>query len=341
VVTWNVSYQGITRNFQDTRNFIVFTMNPPWESCARLFPHPPKQVVQVRDLEAETLKEYVKTASALKVDCVVGVGGGTAIDAAKFVALKAGLKFIAIPTIVSVNAYVTPRAAVRTEGIVNYIGDKFADLIVIDYSIVKTAPARLNTAGVGDIYSTRIGLLDWKLANEKYGDQYDADTVKEGERIVARLLSQAQEIRSVSDIGIRTLVELHQEITSLQRPYTVQRVKSGKSQFHGLWPEEGSEHVYFYSLEKQTGRTFTHGEIVGTGTVISTYLHKRDTGSVIRDLDAFGLMFRPRDTNVSQSEFGKAIYNMQKVALAMGLDYPVLNQQIEKRQVADLWRLLS
>jgi glycerol-1-phosphate dehydrogenase [NAD(P)+] len=341
MVTWNVSYEGITSNFQNVRDFIVFTMNPPWERCVSYFPHSPKKVVYVKDLEGETLEEYIKNASALKVDYVVGVGGGQAIDAAKFVALKTGLKFIAIPTIVSVNAYVTPRAAVRTEGIVNYIGDKFADLIVIDYSIIKTAPPRLNTAGVGDIYSTKIGLMDWKLANEKYGDQYDQDTVNEGERIVAKLLSKAGEIRAVSDAGIRTLVELHQEITSLQRPYTLQRVKSSKSQFHGLWPEEGSEHVFFYSLEKQTGRTFTHGEIVGAGTVISAYLHRRDTGPVIKDLDSFGLMFRPRDSNISRSEFGTAIHNMQKVALAMGLDYPVLSQEIEEKQVGDLWRLLS
>ena len=47
----------------------------------------------------------------------------------------------------------------------------------------------------------------------------------------------------------------------------------------------------FYSLEKVTGKSFIHGEIVGMGTVVATYMEGGDTQSVLEDLESISVRF--------------------------------------------------
>ena len=96
-------------------------------------------------------------------------------------------------------------------------------------------------------------------------------------------------IYDVTDKGIRSLVSMHIRLNQLQWPF----IAKGRT-----WPQEGIEHVYFYSLEKVTGRTFSHGEVLGTGCVIGAFFHGEDTGEIMEDLDSFGLKFRPRDYGI-------------------------------------------
>ena len=85
--------------------------------------------------------DYISEVKGLEY--VVGLGGGRAIDSAKYVAWKTGGKFVSIPTVIGADAYMTPVAAVRTEGIVSYLGPKFADAIVIDGELIRTAPPQI------------------------------------------------------------------------------------------------------------------------------------------------------------------------------------------------------
>src|SRR5262249_49475238 len=148
---------------------------------------------------------------------------------------------------------------------VSYIGLKFTDKIVIDTNLIRTAPARLNRAGVGDIYSTKISLMDWRYARDKEGDEYDDSVAGEAEKVLARLRASTQEIFNVSDAGLRSMVEMHVKLNALQWPF----IEKGRT-----WPQEGIEHVFFYSLEKITERTFAHGEVLGTGCVLGAFIHK-------------------------------------------------------------------
>jgi glycerol-1-phosphate dehydrogenase [NAD(P)+] len=330
-ITWKIDYSGIEKAFQQIKDFAVFTVEPPWQKCSELFVNAPKQVFLVQELEQRTLDEYVN--SLREVEYVVGVGGGTAVDAAKYVALRRKLRFITVPTVVSVNAYLTARAAVRNNGIVNYIGDKFPELVVVDLSVIRGAPSRLNRAGVGDVYSTRTALMDWKVARDRLQERYDLDTVNKAEDVLRRLVSSAKDIRDVTEVGVKNLVALQADITALQWPY----LQKGKK-----WPEEGTEHVFFYSLEKTTGRAFIHGETVGTGSVVSTYMHRGDVSAVIKELDSFGLKFRPADNAITHQEFEETISNMKHVANEMKMHFPVLEDyRFTGDDVRELWRLLS
>ena len=288
----------------------------------------PASVRMIESLEHDYLDRLV--AELPRVDSIVGIGGGMANDAAKYFSWKRGCSLILVPTIISVNAYATPAAAVRENGVVHYIGKAAPNKVVIDYKAIQSAPKRLNTAGIGDIYSCRTALFDWKLSNERTGESYDVKVVKATEQILDTLISNADEVRNVSEKGIQTLVELHAETNRVQ-------VLAGSPR-----PEEGSEHIFFYALEELMRRGFVHGEVVGTGIYIVTHYQTAEEDIVLAVMDRLGLMFRPRDYGISHDDFVRTVLHMKEYSRQNKTPYSVLDTiDIARQDVEKLWDKLS
>jgi len=333
---WSLSedkvYYGGVNSFLDklSEDYAIFTVDPPWSKVN--LNRKPKQIFVIQETDRDVLDEFASRVKDIKY--FVGLGGGRAVDSAKYVSWRnPGSKFISIPSIIGADAYMTPVAAVRTEGIVNYLGPKFADEIVIDTALIRTAPPRLNRAGVGDIYSAKISLMDWRYARDKDGDEYDPQVAKEAEEVLATLKASTKEIHNVTDQGIRSMVKMHVKLNSLQWPY----IAKGRT-----WPQEGIEHVFFYSLEKVTGKTYAHGEVLGTGCVMGAFIHGADVREVMNELDSFGLQYRPNDYGISFSDFEKAIKNMMAVTEAMKSYYPVLRDRFpNESDIKEMWRFLA
>ncbi len=333
-VDWQLSEKDLT--FEPVDSFLnrageyaLFTVDPPWKAYSQLL-HPAEHFL-IHETDKEILDALALKVKGIKT--VAGLGGGRAIDAAKYVSLQTGAAFFSIPSIIGADAYITPVAAIRTEGIVTYVGNKFASKVVIDSELIRSAPPRLNRAGVGDIYSTKISLLDWKYARDHAGAEYDQRIVEEAEKVLSQLFASRKDIIEVTDSGIRSLARMHLQLNALQWPY----IAKGRT-----WPQEGIEHVFFYSLEKVTGRTFAHGEVLGTGCVVGAYFHKSDVEQVMKELDSFGLKFRPADYGISFEEFTLAIRQMKEITVAMHSRYEILDdRRLSDSQVKELWELLA
>jgi glycerol dehydrogenase-like iron-containing ADH family enzyme len=329
---WTVDYDGITKSFNKIDDFVVFSVEPPWSRCSKLFPHEPSSVHFASVLETEHLERVVNSIEKVP-EFVVGLGGGTAIDSAKYFAIKTGAKFISIPTVLSVVAYFTPKAAVRSNGIVRFVGDKFPDRIVIDFPIIRSAPRNLNIAGIGDLYSASTGLLDWKLARDRLDEEYDTDTVQRSYDLIDYLRKNSSEICNLTDPGLRTMIEVGMNFFRLHRPYEIK---------NKLWPDQGVEHVFFYSLEKITGRSFIHGEIIGMGCVVGAYMHGENVDHVLSDLVSFGLRFRPKEVGVSRDEFARSVSSMRMVAKESNFRYLILDEfELKDSDIENLWQILN
>ena len=308
--------------------YAVLTMEVPWNLVKSRIGGEPASVKMIESLEHDYLDRLV--AELPRVDSIVGIGGGMANDAAKYFSWKRGCSLILVPTIISVNAYATPAAAVRENGIVHYLGKAIPKKVVIDYKAIQSAPKRLNTAGTGDIYSCRTALFDWKLSHEKTGESYDETAAAGSQLILDRLVSNANEIKNVTEKGIRTLVELHVETNRVQ-------ALAGKPR-----PEEGSEHIFFYALEELTHRSFVHGEVVGTGIYVVTRFQTEEEDTVASVMDNMGLMFRPRDYGLSHDEFVKTVLHMKEYSQQNKMFYSILNTiEISSQDAEKLWEKLS
>ena len=248
--------------------FVVATMDIPWRVTRDRVGGQPEAVIMVESMEIDVVDRQV--ADAPECDTVVGIGGGQAIDLAKYFAWKRGIRLVSIPTVLSVDAFVTPAAGIRRNHEVEYVGETSPDPLVIDYDLVRTAPAELNIAGVGDLLSCHTATFDWCLADQVGKSEYkfsQAD-VDKARAILAGVMNQADQIRRCTDAGLQAIVDGYLQINTICLPAGHYRV------------EEGSEHYLFYELEERLKRPFVHGNIVGLGIYLLSRLQDNDPNRV-------------------------------------------------------------
>ena len=163
----------------------------------------------VESLERDDLIKDAATWKSKGIASVVGIGGGQAIDVAKFFAFKFGCPLFQVPTALTVDAPWGHRAAVRDEGVVRYVGYAVPEAIYIDYDIIQSAPKELILSGIGDVLCFHTAHWDWKLADKrgKAGAwPYDKAVADQAYRVLETLLTHSKDIKALNDKGIKALV---------------------------------------------------------------------------------------------------------------------------------------
>jgi len=291
--------EGLGRLFD---SYLAVSMDVPWALTRDLLGKPPRHVHLVDTVDFEAVERLA--VSAPPVEAVLGIGGGQAVDVAKYVAWRRGLKLVLLPTIISADAFATPAAGLRRNGRVEYLGDARVDRLVIDYSLIQTAPRALNVSGAGDILSCHTACFDWKLAYDRGQEPlgYDEQVVRRSLALVKRIDDWAESIREVTPEGIRTLVECELEIVEIcLRP-------GGPGHFRS---EEGSEHFFFYNVERLTRRAFLHGWIVGLGIALMSRLQSHQYEWITGLMTRLQLPYHPRDLKLRREEVADALLGLR------------------------------
>lgn len=131
----------------------------------------------------ETLKTTVTEA---KKDLIIGVGGGKALDTAKLLAHQSRLPVVTIPTSAATCAAWTALSNIYSpQGAFAYDVTlaQSPNLLILDYALIKTAPIRTLTAGIGD------AIAKW----------YEA-SVSSGESEATLTIAAVQQARILRDI---------------------------------------------------------------------------------------------------------------------------------------------
>jgi glycerol dehydrogenase len=92
-------------------------------------------------------------------DVVVGVGGGSVIDAVKAAGHLAGIRWVSVPTVASTDAPCSALSVIYDDAgaFEEYrFFPRNPDLVLVDTQLVANAPARFLIAGVGDALATWI-----------------------------------------------------------------------------------------------------------------------------------------------------------------------------------------
>ena len=260
--------------------FAVCTMQVPWSLARDVVGGAPVAVLMVESMEEHVLEQQLQ--SVPECDTFVGVGGGQAVDMAKYFSWRRGKRLVTIPTVISVDAFVTPSAAIRRDSEVAYVGVASPDPLVIDYDLIRTAPRELNIAGVGDILSIHTAVYDWELAEQRGKSEYpfSPSAVQNARSILAQVLSKADDIASMRDAGIQCIVDAYMAVNTICVPAGHYRV------------EEGSEHYVFYALEKRYQQSFIHGHVVGLGVYLMSRLQGNGGERIVQFMDSVGLKHR-------------------------------------------------
>jgi glycerol-1-phosphate dehydrogenase [NAD(P)+] len=300
------------------------TMEIPWQVTRDSLGGNPLQVVFVETMEESWLEALCEALPAC--DTVVGVGGGMAIDAAKYVSWKKGIRLVSIPTILSVDAFTTPAAGIRRNHEVAYVGHASPDPLVIDFGIIRTAPPELNIAGIGDLLSMHTASFDWAYAQSKDRSEYpfSQKAVDDAARILDMLYACLGDIRENTDKGLMAIVEGYIDLNRICLPAGHFRV------------EEGSEHYLFYELEERLKRPFVHGYIVGLGIHLMSRL-QGNRPDFIRDvMKEVELPYDPAVMDIGREDLIASLLNLRAyVESRPKLWYTVIDDSAISREWAE------
>jgi glycerol-1-phosphate dehydrogenase [NAD(P)+] len=310
--------------FKELGRFCVMTMDIPWQVTRDKLRGNPETVVFIETMEESWLDDMCSKLP--ECDCVVGVGGGMAIDAAKYVSWKRGWRLVSIPTILSVDAFTTPAAGIRRNHEVAYVGHASPDPLVIDFGIIRTAPPELNIAGIGDLLSMHTASFDWKHAHLKGRSEFpwSESAVQKAQNILDMLYGVLGDIRNNTDKGLMAIVEGYIDLNTICLPAGHFRV------------EEGSEHYLFYELEERLKRPFVHGYIVGLGIYVMSQLQQNRFEFIRHVMDEVALPYQPEILSIRKEDLLASILNVKDyVASRPNLWYTIINDSSISREWAE------
>ena len=277
---------------EDSREAIVLTTGPAWERASAIA-ITPRHRISVR---GNTQADMRAIAEACEGEVVYGIGGGLAIDTAKFVAAANNVPLIALPTILSTDAFLTDATGVREAGCVRYLPTKTPDSVIVDMDVLCNAPAALRASGAADVLSIATAMWDWqeaeKLGENPANERVTPQAVDIGGALLQTLLDNARDIGRGTPDGLTLLLDLlcmEVQLCNL----------CGHSRL-----EEGSEHYFTYALEnrlrylpRKRGKYQTapvlHGELVGLGILLMSTLQSQPWHQYRHALECLQINYRP------------------------------------------------
>ena len=308
---------------REHREAIVLTTDPAWNAVRDIdinTQHP-------RYVEGNTQADMAALTDACTGEVVYGIGGGLAIDTAKYVAAAKGIPLVALPTILSTDAFLTDATGVRENGCVHYLPSKAPDTVIIDMDVLCNAPAAMRASGAADVLSIATALWDWQEA-EKMGanpsnQQLTPQAIGIASTLLQTLLDNAREIGSGTPTGLKLLLDLL--CMEVQLCY-----QCGHSRV-----EEGSEHYFVYALENHltppeeecsdtetlNGDPLLHGELVGLGILLMAVLQSQPWTQYRHALECLQINYFP--STVARDAIAETLINLSDYVAQHQLPYTV------------------
>jgi glycerol dehydrogenase-like iron-containing ADH family enzyme len=293
--------------------YVIVTMEDLWPHFSKSLPIGTSTYF-VKSMERAALEADLATMSGYV--SFIGLGGGQAIDAAKYFAWRLNKPLHQFPTSLSVDAMYGQRAGVRDDGIVKYVGWAIPETVYFDYALLEAAPKHINRAGIGDVFCFLTGAWDWEYANRVGKCEtkwpYDANLAAVSLRKAEEALAGKQDIHDLTPRGMQLIVDAF---------------KWGGASFHGAgWcPRhiEGVEHFFFYALEARTGKKFLHGQAVCLGIIVGAMMHNRRVDELRNAIKFIGVDMRPESMGVTWQDVDATVMGLNIFVRDQGLPYGI------------------
>jgi glycerol-1-phosphate dehydrogenase [NAD(P)+] len=256
---------------EEDRPVALVTSSPAWAAVRSQLRLP---IVWQADVQEATITYWDKLLAQLDhlaapIGVIYAVGGGLAVDAAKYLAARLDLPLVCLPTALSVDAFFTWASGYRQEGCVRYLETKPPDHVIIDLTMLAVAPPLVRAAGICDVLSIATGCWDWEFSEargqnppEQAFIPYVAQTAQ---AILAGVLDCAEAAGRGDAAGLKQLLDclaLEVQLCNL----------IGHAR-----PEEGSEHYFAYAVENKVGHGLPHGDLVGPGILLMAQRQGQET----------------------------------------------------------------
>lgn len=225
------------------------------------------------------------------IAAIVGVGGGKALDVAKYVAFLSRLPYYAVPTSLSNDGFCSPQSSLTIRGRRRSLPAALPFGVIVDTSVCLAAPRILTLSGIGDLVAKFTAVRDWKLAYHQTGEPVDD---------FAALLSDGS-IHAFQNHARFDLTGIQLLATSLMLNGIAMEI-CGSSR-----PASGSEHLISHALDAISVRPRLHGLQVGVATYLVSILQGMNTDRIAGLFNATGFWTAITADPFSRSEWLEAV----------------------------------
>jgi glycerol-1-phosphate dehydrogenase [NAD(P)+] len=238
--------------------------------------------------------QVAREAADLAVDLLVGVGGGRAIDVAKTAALACEVDVASVPTSITHDGISSPVASLTDEaGMRSSVPAATPAAVIIDLDVVEAAPPAMLRAGAGDLLSNLSAIEDWRLADARGQDTYDAYSA-----LIAD--GAARPVLSLDGLVGPGRIEVLAKGLVLSG---LSMATAGTSR-----PCSGAEHLVSHSLDRLLGNAARlHGEQVALGTLVATVARGSPVADFRSAFHRWGLPAHPADLGLSMDLMAEAV----------------------------------
>ncbi len=203
---------------------------------------------------------------------IVGLGGGKALDVAKYVSFLLRRPYLAVPTSLSNDGFCSPQSSLEIEGRRRSLPSAMPYGVVVDTATCLEAPEILWRAGIGDSVAKITAVADWKLAFHARGTPVNDFAALLSDATVFQLLaSPSRDLEGIALLATALMLNgVAMEIAGSSRPAS------------------GSEHLISHALDALNPRPRLHGLQVGVATYLVSHLQRHGTERIAALFDATG-----------------------------------------------------
>lgn len=248
--------------------------------------------VRVNDVEA-----VVPDMLALpeKLDAIVAVGGGKAIDYCKYLGYLRQTPVVSVPTSIAHDGMASPTASLTAAGKRRSFKARIPYGVVMDTEVIARSPRKFSISGIGDIISKYTAIRDWKLAFHAKGEPVNDFAVLVSMQSVDNLAHHPSQ--NLDDAGFLQLV-----CGSLVMSGVAMEI-SGSSR-----PASGSEHLISHAYDALCSTPALHGIQVGVAAYAIGWLQENHHLATIRGvLESTGFLDYVRANPLSRKCFVEAV----------------------------------
>ena len=252
-----------------------------------------------KEASFDAVSKITAEIEKLKLDLILGIGGGKSVDVGKMIAYSIKKPFISIPTSASHDGISSPFVSLKGSDKPHSIKVNTPIGVLADIKLISEAPTRLLSSGCGDLLGKLTAVKDWELARDEkdeYFGTYSAHLAKLSADII---MNKSKELL-INENGVRTIIE------ALISAGVAAGI-AGSSR-----PCSGSEHLFSHALEYITdGKCGLHGERVGLGTIIMAKLHDMDFEAIISVLENVNAPIKASQINVTEKDIVQSLIMAQ------------------------------
>lgn len=222
---------------------------------------------------------------------IVGYGGGTSIDFAKYYASLWGVPCVAIPSMLSTNVFSTNKSAVTRNGVKSTESTVLPNKIIYDSKLLVKTP-EITICGLADVLSIHTALKDWRLPGS--------------EPVVNRIYTWAESLLTSAICLMDRFDEGFLEYPTWDAFNLLCSAGFVTNEYGNGRPESGSEHILAKAIEEELDGGIPHAYSVSVGILVSTYLQS-NSYLAVKVLLRAGVYDKVRESKITLEVLEKAL----------------------------------